>query len=299
MAAKNIENMKFQRSFHRSSQDILLQQVAIFVEKNTKFILSSSSRLGNFKCEAATTLIFAFCERLCQPLEVKYMTCELFDRFMTKHIADLRQYVVETTKPSKRKSDYMEILKKVETQAILRMLSCIQVASKISSISSVVRIRDVGNMLRLAGNCYSPQIILNSEIRILKTLDYKVNVDTAFTFIELALAILEYKISTFNVSKLQDPCIKILDVIHLKKRRIYSQLFFRVTGKYQMTKQDRSDFVAVENDLVLLGSAVVDCAAFLEYQLHFKEVTEQLSAIAMIRCEDIMDFASVIMEEIF
>ena len=55
----------------------------------------------------------------------------------------------------------------------------------------------------------------------------------------------------------------------------------------------------VENDQMLIASAVITAAGFILGQSHTKHISSQLSQITCIVDEDIIDFASILLEEIF
>lgn len=48
----------------------------------------------------------------------------------------------------------------------------------------------IRDFLRKLGHCYSHESVVNSELRVLKTLDYKINIDSPLLYIETLLNLL-------------------------------------------------------------------------------------------------------------
>lgn len=57
----------------------------------------------------------------------------LLCRFMIQHVQDLHEHVTNSSHIKTRGKDWEEIKKRVTNQVVLRVVSCIQIASKLTS----------------------------------------------------------------------------------------------------------------------------------------------------------------------
>ena len=61
-------------------------------------------------------------------------------RFMLQHIQELHEHVLKTAGIKTRTKEWTEIKKRVSNQIVLRVISCIQIASKLTSHYKVCQI---------------------------------------------------------------------------------------------------------------------------------------------------------------
>ncbi|CAB4019759.1 Hypothetical predicted protein [Paramuricea clavata] len=88
--------------------------------------------MGYFKNAKCAEYIFNLCDALKLPVEARYLAIEIYDRFMIKHIRSLYQFIQTSTAVDKLK-DWNEVEARIKVQMPLRLLSCVQLASKLSS----------------------------------------------------------------------------------------------------------------------------------------------------------------------
>ena len=98
-----------------------------------------------------------------------------------------------------------------------------------------------------------------------------------------------------NAKQLHGISLKVLDVYYIERAAIYEKLF-------QLSKvdvKDRAKVAAIEEDSMLLAAAIVSASSFILDRSQSETITDQLSHITHIVLGDILNFASVLLEEIF
>ncbi|WAR14090.1 CNTD1-like protein, partial [Mya arenaria] len=111
--------------------------------------------------------LFLTCEKLKMSPEVKYLSIELFDRFMLQHVRDLHDHVIKNCQAKTRSREWTDIKKRVTNQ-----------------ILSPAKAR---RYLQEAGHRYNTESILQSELRVLKTLNFKVALPSPLVYMEAVL----------------------------------------------------------------------------------------------------------------
>lgn len=279
----------------KTPSDLLEDWLFVLASENSRAVNDACGKQGVFKNFPAVQFIFLVCEKLNQSREVKYLAVELFDRFMVKHVEDVYAHLVtEGAERRGARSRWIAILARVEDQMALRAISCVQIASKLHSHYKVVTLSKAKSLLRETGHVYSFDGILNSELRILKTLNYKVNVPSPVVYLDTLLEVLGHNDAMANPEFLRAIAAKVLDVAYVQRQMVYGALFAKATGTPKMGPSDRVQFSSVENDSLFLAASVVCCAAFLINERESKKVLERLKTITGIPEEDLFDFTSVL-----
>ncbi|GFS23556.1 cyclin N-terminal domain-containing protein 1-like [Elysia marginata] len=175
--------------------------------------------------------IFLMCDRFELPHQTKFAALELFDRFMARHINDLYAHV-QNSGSSKKKSDWACILDRVKNQTFLRIVSCCQIASKLTSHYKVITVKRARKCLLEAGYSYSNESIIQSEMRILKTLQYNVSQVSCLDFLEMLLEILGHNAGrgVLDLKVYYDTAIKILSLVCLNRHEVYDRLYLNTAG---------------------------------------------------------------------
>lgn len=99
-----------------------------------------------------------------------------------------------------------------------------------------------------------------------------------------------------NAKQLHGISLKVLDVYYLERAAIYEKLF--QLSKVDVSKE-RARVAAIEEDFMLLAAAIVAASSFILDRSQSEIITNQLSQITRIVLGDILNFASVLLEEIF
>ncbi|GFO02219.1 cyclin n-terminal domain-containing protein 1-like [Plakobranchus ocellatus] len=179
----------FNNEENGSNAEILQDWLINMAVMNSQIIKSKELPENIFAHGVWAQCVFLMCDRFELPHQTKFAALDIFDRFMTRHINDLYAHV-QNSNSSKKKSDWACILDRVKNQAFLRILSCCQIASKLSSHYKVITVKRARKCLLEAGYSYSDESIVQSEMRVLKTLSYNMSGATCLDFIEILLEIL-------------------------------------------------------------------------------------------------------------
>ncbi|KAI8795664.1 cyclin N-terminal domain-containing protein 1-like isoform X1 [Biomphalaria glabrata] len=247
--------------------------------------------------------VFLMCDRFELPCQAKYAALEIFDRFMLKHLQDLYSHV-QNTKSVRKKSDWECILERVKNQAFLRILSCCQIASKLNSHYKVITVKKAKRCLQDAGYSYSCESILQSEMRVLKTLYYTIPKTSCLDYIEILLELLGQNLGkdTLDLKVYHDTAIKILTFVCLHRHSIYDRLYVITAAigaaALASSQEQRLKLAEVKMDKMLLSATVVVAAVHLNDDRLTEEVMIQLNKINGVPIQDLQDFMKVILEMI-
>ena len=93
--------------------------------------------------------------------------------------------------------------------------------------------------------------------------------------------------------------LKVLDVFYLRRRHIHAKLENLSTEDVEKKTSTSVAMAAIETDQMLLAAAIITAAGFILGQSQTKHISGQLSQITCIVGEDIINFASILLEEVF
>lgn len=161
--------------------------------------------------------------------------------------------------------------------------------------------------------------ILDSEMTILKTLDYNVNIVTPFYVVELLLEILARRIDHFNAKQLHLICRSILFTFYHSRRAIYDQLFekvkhqaidmnvrlvfldvlFCLKTKTLIKKHSSSIYELEKNSIYLAASTIAGSVVILEQSNEslYHRVREELELMTNLNQNCIQEFAFILIEQ--
>ncbi|XP_046564584.1 cyclin N-terminal domain-containing protein 1-like isoform X1 [Haliotis rubra] len=246
-----------------------------------------------FKSFKHVDLIYKTCDRLKMSAQVKLLAVEIFNRFMTRHIEELYNHVLTSDSQTKR-SDWDKILQRIIKQQALRITSCCQIASKLTSHHRIISVNRARRFLCELGHNYTAGSILQSELRILKTLEFKLAVLSPLQYVETLLEIIGHNDKTTDVKLYHSTAIKLLYLFNLKRTEIYDKLY--KTACSAETTQLQNRVCEMVSDMLLLGTAVITASAFIMDMSTTDTILENLSLITKIVKDEIVDFATVIVE---
>ncbi|XP_078338797.1 cyclin N-terminal domain-containing protein 1-like isoform X2 [Crassostrea virginica] len=276
-------------------KDILQDWLINLAKKNARNINESHPQQGLFKQINAVETIMYAAEKLRIAQEAKYLAIELFDRFLYNHVHDLHDHVLKL--PMKRQiKEWQKIQDSVSNQVLLRVVSCCQIASKLTSHYKVVSINRAKRFLRDCGYRYASESLLQSELRVLKTLKFQVTEPTPIVYIETMLEILGCNNSKAEVKTYYFVATKLLDLLYLKYHAFYKILFEVTSSSRSQSTEQKKKFQKVKADQLLLAAAVIGAAAFMVQQDKADEMIEEMSRITRISQNDIIDFTSVLIQ---
>ena len=282
----------FTDSKHSLSTEMLQVSLSFLASQNEAAMSEAppDDTRGAFKSGDPVLFVFELCKRFDLSSEVQYRAAELFQRFMQRHIVELREHVCGTQGTSSPIS-WSEVETRLKHQVPLRAVSCVQLASKLSSHYSIVSIGKAKRFLTASGYRYATASIVQSEVRVLKTLSFQVHLPTPVEYLEGLLGALSHNNKAVPVKQLHAVAFKVLDVSYVCRQSIVQ----RRLGK--MFADDRK-VMMVESNLMLLASAVLATASYILDQSNFALVVLELSHITCFQTQDIVSYASILLEEI-
>lgn len=310
----------FNESRNGLSNELILDSLKFLSSKNEVAVRGAviDETRGCFKSGQPVQFLFELSKHFKLPTDVQYRAAELFHHFMTSHIVELYQvlavwccqysYVchqlpvvlplqhVQQSQQTSSPIQWSEVENRLKHQVILRAVSCVQLASKLSSHYNLVSLNRVKSFLTQCGFRYASTSLVQSEVRILKTLDFKVHCPTPLEYVETLLGMLSHDDPIINPKQLHGIALKVLDVYYIERGTIYEKLF-------QLTRvdvtRDQTTVAAIEEDFMLLAVAVISASSFILDRSQSELITTHLSQITRIVLGDILNFASVLLEEIF
>lgn len=197
---------------------------------------------------------------------------------------------------------WSDVEKRLKHQIILRAVSCVQLASKLSSHYHLVTLNRARTFLSSCGFRYAATSVVQSEIRVLKTLEYRVHQPTPLEYIEVLLGSLVHNNKTVPAKHLHTLALRILNVFYLRRKQIcikLEQLLATQDGDASISSPSAT-MAAVETDKMLLAAGIIAAAGFILGQSQESQnLSNSLSHITCIVSEDITTFSSILLEEIF
>ncbi|XP_035828337.1 cyclin N-terminal domain-containing protein 1 [Aplysia californica] len=298
----------FNNEFHSVSSEMLQDWLVTSAKSNILDVKTSKETQHIFGTGGWCECVFLVCEKFDLPWQAKFAALDILDRFMLKHVQGLYKYV-QNSESNNKKADWTKILERISKQAFLRIVTCCQVASKLNShykviVLQVITVKRVRRCLLDAGYSYSCESILQSEMRVLKTLSYQVSKVTCVDFVEIILEILGRNSmdEAANIKVYHELAVKILTVVCIYQDEIYDRLYFTVArpefGFLPSTEEQNRKLAAVKADKMLLAVSVIAAAVHIIDESHTSQVIAHLHAISEVPLEDIEDFVQVVLQHV-
>lgn len=229
---------------------------------------------------------------------MQYKAAELFHRFMVSHIKELYVHVLNSKKLDSP-IVWQDVEERLKHQVILRAVSCVQLASKLSSHYHLVTINRARAFLSQCGFRYATSSIVQSEVRVLKTVEFRVHHPTPLEFVEAILGVLAQQDNSVPVKQLHGISLKILDVFYLSRPHVYSMLK-QVMGGPESCEESLALLGTVDMNYMFLAVSVVAAASVVIYHsVDIKVIISRLSEISSIVNKHILNFATILLREIF
>ncbi|XP_053378522.1 cyclin N-terminal domain-containing protein 1-like [Mercenaria mercenaria] len=294
-----------------ASPEMLKDWIVLLTEKNLQAVDNAKPVQGASVVQDSVQFLFLTCDRMKMSSEVKYLSLELFDRFMVQHVQDLHEHVVNTSGMKTRGKDWHEIQNRVRNQVVLRVVSCIQIASKLTSHYRILSPHKARRFLIDSGHRYNTESILQSELRILKTLNFHVSVPSPLVYLECLLEAIGngsyqqtnryHGVWKFKVPNAMEKNLSKVDYYeeeHLLREELVVIKSIKI-GFYASTELcyvAEECFASVRADKMLLMVTLITAGAYIIDRDSHEKVMVCLSKITSIPTEDISDFASVILK---
>ncbi|GCB80181.1 hypothetical protein scyTo_0016127, partial [Scyliorhinus torazame] len=223
----------------------------------------------------------------------------LSPRFMIRYIEKLYSSTCTGSEKNTEKYGWGQLQVRIQDHFVLRIMSCVQIASKVSFHYQIVDITMALKFLQSLGYSYKREDFLDSELLVLETLSFQVNVPSPFTHTEILLEVMGYNDPSVPVEHLHGIALKVLKFVYLMRNTIYENLLKMAIENSTPSELQRAKFLSVKEDCMLLAVGVIGTSAFiLNYTPWFK-VVRQLASVSGVTEESISEFSQVILRHIF
>lgn len=215
-----------------------------------------SEHAGSFKQPKVIEIVFLLSEHWGQDNSTKYQAVELLDRFMILHVEELYKSSAESLNvlEGQRWSSIKDILCDM---FMLHLASCIRITSKLHFHNNVINNHMALQFLRSAGYSYKKEDLLKSEITVLKTLNFRINIHSPFTYVETLLEVLGHNGCSLRLKDVYDMCVMVLDLVYLLRTPLYEAILKASVDHSIPTSLQSSKFLEVREDQMLLGTGVI------------------------------------------
>uniref|UniRef100_A0A8C9WT31 Cyclin N-terminal domain containing 1 n=1 Tax=Sander lucioperca TaxID=283035 RepID=A0A8C9WT31_SANLU len=265
--------------FREASFDLLTDCLVNLNKRNKDNLNSLSKCSGNFKDKRLMEYIFLMTKELRLDPLAGYHAVELLQRFMVKHLTEL----LTTPTPQGAAADQPEsyedaVFDKLKEKFPLIVFSCVQLASKLFLHSQIVDNNTAVRILHSVGHSVSKQTVLESELMVLKGLEYRLNAPpNPLIYVEILLEVLGHNEPSIPVEQLYELCHHVLQFVSLQRTAIYDSLLETTTQCVNPSREQREKFVTVTEDCMLLGVGVITVATFILCVRKFEQVKHLIS----------------------
>ncbi|XP_075033503.1 cyclin N-terminal domain-containing protein 1 isoform X2 [Mixophyes fleayi] len=277
----------------------ILEDILIGLANDNEHVLEHLTEYaGSFKQPKVIELIFLLSEHWCQDSSTKYQAVELLDRFMISHVEELYKSSLESmnqTETAQAKT-WRSIKANLCEMFILRLASCIQITSKLHFHYHTINNGIILKFLKSADYICNKDEILKSELTVLKTLHFRINIHSPFTYVEMLLEVLGHNGCSVPLKHLRDMCVMVLDLVYLLRNPIYDTVLQASVNLSTPTSSQRSKFLSVKEDQMLLGTGVISASTFIISQDSWNQVLEHLSNITNITVNSVFEMCSAILK---
>ncbi|XP_026543423.1 cyclin N-terminal domain-containing protein 1 [Notechis scutatus] len=242
--------------------------------ENERYLSELCGEAGCFKDTRIVEFIFLLARKWSLTESATYQAVEIFERYTLKLLEEFSNL----TLGKEEDSSWASLKAQVEDTYILRLVSCIQLASKFSFHYKIVSNKMVLKFLKSLGFSYTTEELLESELAILKTLHFQVNVPVPLAYVEVLLEVLGYNGYLLPTKELHEMCKRLLSLSYLLRNNIYDTLLKSSIESSSPSELQLAKFVSVKEDLMLLAVGVIGASSFLLNHEDWNQVVEYLNS---------------------
>ncbi|XP_056404359.1 cyclin N-terminal domain-containing protein 1 [Hyla sarda] len=281
--------------FGMASFEMIEDILVCLANDNENTLERLSEHAGSFKQPKVIEMVFLLSEHWSQDNSTKYQAVELLDRFLILHVEELYKSSAKGLNSMEVKT-WDSIKAEICDMFLLHLASCIQITSKLHFHYNIINNHMILQFLRSAGYSYKKEDIVRSELRVLTTLHFSINIHSPFTYIEMLLEVLGYNGSSLKMVDVQDMCVKVLDLVYLLRTPMYEAVLKASVDLSTPTSLQRSKFLPVKEDQMLLATGVISASTFIINRDLWNEVLKHLSNITGITVSSVFDMCSAILK---
>ncbi|XP_059181084.1 cyclin N-terminal domain-containing protein 1 [Centropristis striata] len=280
--------------FREASFDLLTDFLVNLNKRNKENLNSLSKCSGDFKNKRLMECIFLITKELNLDPLAGYHAIELLQRFMVQHLTELFTTPTPQGAAANQPGSYEDaVFDKLKEKFPLIVFSCVQLASKMSLHSHIIDNNTAVHFLHSVGHSVSKQTVLESELMVLKGLEFRLNAPNPLMFVEILLEVLAHNEPSSPVERLYKLSHHVLQFVSLQRTAVFHSLLVTTTQCVSPPREQREKFVTVTEDCMLLGVGVISVAAFILSFRKWEQVVGELSHITGISTRSISNFTHV------
>ncbi|XP_040851743.1 cyclin N-terminal domain-containing protein 1-like [Ochotona curzoniae] len=266
-------------------------------QQNEQAVQEAAGRMGSFRETRIVEFVFLLAEQWCLEKSVSYQAVEILERFMVQQAEKIcRQATEQLGSNGKTGSPNWRVLKEqLFNKFLLRLVSCVQLASKLSFHYKIISNITVLNFLQALGYPYTKEELLESELDVLKSLDFQINLPTPLAYVEMLLEVLGYNGCLVPAAQLHPTCLTLLDLVYLLHEPIYDSLLRASIENSTPSQLQGEKFISVKEDFMLLAVGIIAASAFIQTPQCWSQVVAHLQSITGIALESISEFSYAIL----
>lgn len=251
---------------HHNYWSDCIAQIAVDIGERQK---NSSPCEYDFLKPKLVEYIFTVCVRLRLPNEVRFTAALILNTYLIRQLCYLREFMQkQDMSPQRKHREWDNLEATLERQIPLRILTAIQISTKIHSYHDSLSSRQVVNTLRIIGEPYTINAVLESEERVFRQIGHSIP-DSPLEACEMAVKILTHMLNKRKMEEahrhddLWQHVLIVLDVCFIHHIELY-QRFLRKCPHISNDQNDiRKTISQIKCDILLLASAIVQTAFIL------------------------------------
>ncbi|XP_054252821.1 cyclin N-terminal domain-containing protein 1 [Indicator indicator] len=277
-------------------EDTLMQ----LATENEQHLSELSDQAGSFKETQIVEFVFLLAEKWHLDQPARYQAVELLERFMIKQVEQVCKSSRDNVRSHEQGegSSWSSLKDQICNTFVLRLVSCVQLASKLSLHYDIVNSDTALQFLQSLKYSYTKQELLESELAILKTLHFQINVSTPLAYVELLLEVLGHNGCLLPVKPLHQMCVQLLDFSYLTRECIYNTLLEIAIENSTPSQLQVAKFLAVKEDSMLLAVGIISTSMFILEPRHWAQVVKHLSSVTGITSQSISEFSYAVLKHI-
>ncbi|XP_047562420.1 cyclin N-terminal domain-containing protein 1 isoform X2 [Lutra lutra] len=252
-------------------------------QQNEQAVQEAAGRTGSFRETRIVEFVFLLSEQWCLEKSVSYQAVEILERFMVKQAENMYRQATVQLSEKKEPQNWKALKEQLSSKFILRLVSCVQLASKLSF------------HYKALGYVHSKEELLESELDVLKSLNFQINLPTPLAYVEMLLEVLGYNGCLVPATQLHTTCLTLLDLVYLLHEPIYESLLRASIENSVPSQLQGEKFVSVKEDFMLLAVGIIAASAFIQNHECWSQVVGHLHSITGIALESIAELSYAIL----
>ncbi|XP_038609494.1 cyclin N-terminal domain-containing protein 1 [Tachyglossus aculeatus] len=282
--------------FGAVSTEMIEDTLLHLAQENEQMVQAAAEWTGSFRESRIVEFVFLLCEQWGLEKSVSYQAVEILERSTVKQVeAVCRPAVVPGASEKADAQGWRTLTAQLSGRFLLRLMSCVQLASKLSFHYKIVSNVTILNFLQDLGSPYSKEELLESELAVLKALNFQVNLPTPLAYVETLLEVLGYNGCLVPTNQLHRTCVTLLDMVYLLHGPIYDSLLRASIENSTPSQLQGAKFVSVKEDFMLLAVGIIAASTFVHAQEGWSQVLGHLHGITGISPESIAEFSYTIL----